>query len=164
MNTAYLGIGSNMGERRATLRQARHQLASTPGISHLDVSSLYETEPVGGPAGQGDFLNAVIRLETSLEPLDLWQRCLQIEQAAGRTRTVKNGPRSLDLDILLYGDRCLDTGSLTIPHPRLHERRFVLVPLCDLEPQLRHPHSGKTMHELLQLLEDNGVKLISREW
>ncbi len=164
MVTAYLGIGSNMGERLATLRMARQQLAETPGIRNLAASPLYATEPIGGPPGQGPYLNAVMRLQTSLEPEALWRRCQQLERAAGRERSVPNAPRTLDLDLLLYGDRRLGTDTLTIPHPRLHERRFVLAPLCDLAPQQLHPVLGVSMLQLLRDLEGNGVERLREDW
>ena len=164
MGTAYLGIGSNMGDRLATLRWARRRLAEIPGVTQLAASSLYATEPVGGPPGQAAFLNAVLQLETTLDPAGLWRQCERIEQEAGRARTIRNGPRTLDLDLLLFGDRCLQDADLTLPHPRLHLRRFVLVPLCDLAPRLIHPLLGRSMQELLEKLAGNGVERLRKDW
>lgn len=164
MVTAYLGIGANLGDCLATLQWARQQLQDTPQLCLTGCSSLYETDPVGGPADQALYLNAVMQFETNLEPLALLQRCHQIELAAGRERQIVNGPRTLDIDLLLYGDLCSATQHLTLPHPRMHERRFVLVPMCDIAPQTVHPQFGKTVQELLSDLDGNGVKLLSKEW
>ena len=164
MSTAYLGIGSNLGERLTLLREARRKLEAAQGVTLLRSSPLYETEPLGGPTGQGPFFNAVLELRSTLNAETLLQRCQQIEAAAGRERLVHHGPRTLDLDLLLYDDQCRDTPELTLPHPRLHQRRFVLVPLCDLSPQLEHPQLGISMSTLLSRLQGNGVTLFQKEW
>jgi len=128
MVTAYVALGSNQGDRRAHLRSA---VAGLPGVQR--VSGIYETDPVGGPA-QEPFLNCVVELETSLGPHELLARCQQLEEAADRVRDVRWGPRTLDIDILLYDDVEVATHDLHIPHPRMAERRFVLRPLADLAP------------------------------
>jgi 2-amino-4-hydroxy-6-hydroxymethyldihydropteridine diphosphokinase len=124
---AYLGLGSNLGDRRAHLRAA---VAALPDVAA--VSPVYETEPVGGPAGQQPYLNVVVALETELTPRDLLDLGHQLEQAAGRVRTEPDGPRTLDVDVLLVGDLSVREPDLVVPHPRMWERRFVLAPLADL--------------------------------
>jgi 2-amino-4-hydroxy-6-hydroxymethyldihydropteridine diphosphokinase len=132
---AYLALGSNMGDRRATLVRA---IQSTPGV--LRVSGCYETEAIGGPSGQSPHLNAIIEVQTSLDPFALLAHCHRLEQQAGRVRRVRNGPRSLDVDVLLFGDLTIVSDTLTIPHPRMYERRFVLAPLSDLVPDRCPPN------------------------
>ena len=146
-----------MGHREGLLRQALDLLAG-PGLRLLRISNLYETEPVG-LAGQPWFLNLVAEFETDLPPLELLQRAQQAELALGRTRTIPNGPRTVDIDILLYGPLVMETEALTIPHPRYHERRFVLAPLAELKPQLRDPRTGTTVEELLHGLQGQAVTL-----
>lgn len=131
---AYLGLGSNLGDREAHLREAVASLV--PLDEAVEVSPLYETEPVGGPPGQGPFLNCVVRLHTSLGPRDLLEVARRLEDRAGRVRTVRNGPRTLDVDVLLVDDLAYEDTELTVPHPRMHERAFVLAPLEDLDPGL----------------------------
>jgi dihydroneopterin aldolase / 2-amino-4-hydroxy-6-hydroxymethyldihydropteridine diphosphokinase len=128
---AFLALGSNVGDRRATLINA---IRSTP--ERTNVSNCYETEAIGGPGGQTPHLNVIIELQTRLDPFALLAHCQRLERAAGRIRTVKDGPRTLDVDVLLYGDVDMKSGELTIPHPRMFERRFVLTPLADLAPEL----------------------------
>jgi 2-amino-4-hydroxy-6-hydroxymethyldihydropteridine diphosphokinase len=130
---AYLGIGSNLGDRLAYLQLAVDELASTLGVEVVGVSPVYETDPVGGP-DQPDFLNAVVALDTDLTPRDLLAVAQRIEAAAERIRTVRWGPRTLDVDVLLVGDERIDDPDLVVPHPRLAERAFVVVPLADLDP------------------------------
>ena len=124
---AYLGLGSNLGDRRAALRTA---IAALPHV--VAVSPVYETQPVGGPAGQSPYLNLVVELETELTPRDLLELAHRLEDAAGRVRTEPNGPRTLDVDVLLVGDLAVHEPDLVIPHPRMWQRRFVLAPLSDL--------------------------------
>jgi 2-amino-4-hydroxy-6-hydroxymethyldihydropteridine diphosphokinase len=131
LTRAFLGVGSNQGDRWRALRDA---VASLPDV--VAVSPVYETEPVGGPAGQGQYLNCVVELETALTPRRLLGICHRLESAADRIRTERWGPRTLDVDILLVGDMVIDQPDLQIPHPRLRERRFVLEPLRDLAPEL----------------------------
>jgi len=129
--TAYLGLGSNVGDRLAMLQQAVDMLGERPGIHVLRSSRVYETQPVGGP-GQPDYLNAVLELETDLTARALLDACLEVETAMGRVRDVRWGPRSIDIDLLTFGDLALEEPGLIVPHPRMHERGFVLVPLMEL--------------------------------
>jgi 2-amino-4-hydroxy-6-hydroxymethyldihydropteridine diphosphokinase len=131
---AFIGLGSNLGDRLAALRQAVAQLKEGGDVTA--VSPLYETEPVGGPEDQGAFLNIVVELATSDSPRQLLARCQALEEAAHRVRTVRFGPRTLDADVLLVGDLVVDDPDLVVPHPRMWERRFVLAPLADLAPHL----------------------------
>ena len=153
MATAYIGLGSNLGDRMTMLRTAIQRLETLGGIA--GVSSLYETEPVGYLA-QPSFLNAVVALDTAQAPADLLGALLGIERDLGRVRSFPNAPRTLDLDLLLVDDVILDTPELSLPHPRLHERAFVLVPLAEIAPELVLPGTGKTMQELLRTLPDQG--------
>lgn len=130
MAIAYLAFGSNLGDRRALIRTAVEKL-NTGGVRVLQMSSIIETDPVGGPP-QGLFLNAVARVQTDLAPSDLLATCLRIEDSLGRVRTVKDGPRTIDIDILLYEDQNIKTETLLIPHPRMKERDFVMRPLREL--------------------------------
>lgn len=134
MSIAYLGLGSNLGDRGGNIAKAA-ALLQEKGTTLLKISSIVETDPVGGPA-QDKFLNAVIKVETTLSPLELLNHCHAIEQKLGRVRTVANGPRTIDVDILLYDRLVLDTPLLKIPHPRMSERAFVLGPLKEIEPDL----------------------------
>jgi 2-amino-4-hydroxy-6-hydroxymethyldihydropteridine diphosphokinase len=139
---AYAGLGSNLGNRERTLRAAVDALAAEEGIEVLAVSTLRETEPVG-VGEQPSFLNGVVALDTTLGPRELLDRLLAVEQRFGRVRVPgEHGPRTLDLDLLLYGDEQIDEPGLTVPHPRLHERRFVLEPLGELVPGLIVPGCG----------------------
>ena len=147
MKTVYLALGSNMGNRESNLRAAILSF-STAGITVLRESPVYETEPVGF-ADQRWFLNMVVESETTLFPMQLLTRIGKIERALGRVRTVPNGPRTIDIDILLYANAVVRTPRLEIPHPRMHERRFVLAPLADLAPALRHPVLRQTVRQLL---------------
>jgi 2-amino-4-hydroxy-6-hydroxymethyldihydropteridine diphosphokinase len=131
---AFIGLGSNLGDRRALLRQAVEALRAKDDV--VGVSPLYETEPVGGPEGQGSYLNLVVELSTSDTPRGLLERCRALEAAAGRVRTVRWGPRTLDADVLWVEGWHVDEGDLTVPHPRLWQRRFVVQPLADLAPDL----------------------------
>jgi 2-amino-4-hydroxy-6-hydroxymethyldihydropteridine diphosphokinase len=142
MHTAYIGIGSNLGERESTIRDALALLAADPDLEVEAVSSIRETDPVG-MVDQPRFLNAAIRLATDLAPYPLLERLLAVEQQLGRVRTGERyGPRTIDLDLLLYGDEIVDEPGLRVPHPRLAERRFVLEPLAELDPGLVVPGLG----------------------
>jgi 2-amino-4-hydroxy-6-hydroxymethyldihydropteridine diphosphokinase len=147
-----LGLGSNLGDRQRNLERALEALEPR-AIAVLERSSFYLTEPVGGPP-QDWFVNAAARVETTLAPEDLLRACLAVEQGMGRVRGERNGPRTLDIDILFYGRLVLETPGLRLPHPRLHERRFVLVPLLELAPQLRHPVLDLSVAELLERCPD----------
>jgi len=161
MNEVYLSLGSNLGDRKAQLQEAVRLLQTNPSISNIKMSSIYETAPVGY-LNQDAFLNLVIRLETSLSPLELLDICQEIEQALHRERLVRWGPRTVDLDVLLYGQEQLATERLTIPHPRMYERAFVLVPLQELMPSLILPedlemqevHVWKTYNDVNTFLRD----------
>jgi len=145
---AYIGLGSNLGEREATLRRALELLAAEPEIEVVAVSRLRETDPVGY-ADQPRFLNGAAALETDLEPRELLERLLAVERALGRERSgPRFGPRTVDLDLLVYSDRTVDEPGLTVPHPRLTERRFALEPLAELDPELTLP-DGRGVRELL---------------
>jgi 2-amino-4-hydroxy-6-hydroxymethyldihydropteridine diphosphokinase len=132
MTRAFLGLGSNLGDRERFLREAVASL----GSAVRRVSPVYETEPVGGPPGQGPYLNVVVEIDTDLSPRELLAVCHRLEAAAGRVRAERWGPRTLDVDILLVDGVTVDEEDLTIPHPRMWERRFVLAPLSDLAPEL----------------------------
>lgn len=160
MATAYLGLGSNLGERERHLDGAVAQLGALPGTESLRVSSYHETAPVGGPAGQGPFLNAAAELVTTLSPRELLLELMRIERIAGRDRlneAERWGPRTLDVDLLLYDARLIDQPGLMVPHPRMHERRFVLAPLCEIAPDATHPYLHKTVREMLETLEEVGT-------
>ena len=131
---AFIGLGSNLGDRRAQLRRAVEELSAAGDVT--GVSPLYETEPVGGPEGQGPYLNLVVALSTTDTPRRLLERCRALEAAAGRVRTVRWGPRTLDADVLWVEGWQVDEEDLVVPHPRLWERRFVVRPLADLAPDL----------------------------
>ena len=151
----YSALGSNVGDRAAMLARAVAEM-NRAGLRVRRQSSLYETEPVGGPP-QPWFLNAVVEAETDLSSERVLQALQQIEQEMGRQRTIPCGPRTLDLDILLDGDRVIRGGELEIPHPRLAQRRFVLAPLAELAPALMHPLLRKTVAELLAEISDGGL-------
>jgi 2-amino-4-hydroxy-6-hydroxymethyldihydropteridine diphosphokinase len=147
MNTAYLLIGGNLGDRAAYLQQAIKQIEALCG--HITrTSSIYETAAWGN-TNQPAFYNQAIQLTTSLPPETLLEQLLAIEIEMGRVRTQKYGPRTIDLDILMIDDKVLDTNTLTIPHPQLHNRRFALLPLAEIAPSLHHPILDKTVSELL---------------
>ncbi|HKB06325.1 MAG TPA: 2-amino-4-hydroxy-6-hydroxymethyldihydropteridine diphosphokinase, partial [Gemmataceae bacterium] len=152
MPRVYLALGSNLGDRQFFLDQAVLRLRAVPGLTVRRVSQYYETAPVGGPAGSGAYLNAVAEAETSLLPEAVLQTLLEIERGFGRIRTEPNAPRTLDLDLILYGDLVHSDPDPVVPHPRFHERRFVLQPLADLAPDARHPILKKTVRELLGAL------------
>jgi 2-amino-4-hydroxy-6-hydroxymethyldihydropteridine diphosphokinase len=133
---AYLGIGSNLGERLTYLQLAVDELAAADGVTVVGVSPVYETAPVGGPE-QPDYLNAVVAVDTALTPHELLRVAHGIEADAERVRTVRWGPRTLDVDVLLVGDERVDDPDLVVPHPRMAERAFVVVPLADLDPAWR---------------------------
>lgn len=158
---AYIGLGSNKGDKRANCQKALDLLSSAGRV--LAVSSFYCTEPVGY-RDQEMFINAAAAVETELTPGALLTECLRIEERLGRIRELRWGPRTLDLDILLYGDRVVDGPDLTIPHPRLALRRFALVPLAEIAPEAVHPVLKKTVKDLLHELKDpHGVVKCGQE-
>jgi len=161
---AFIGLGSNLGDREASLRQALEHLAQTPETTVVRASSLYDTEPVG-VEDQPHFLNAVAQLETQLTPRQLLWNLMLIERRLGRVRSQRWGPRTIDLDLLLFDDMIIEEDDLQLPHPEMTKRSFVLVPLVELEPLLLHPVTGETMLALLQRLGARPlVKHGSRLW
>jgi len=154
---AYLGLGSNLGDREALLRAAIMALDATPGVRVTSISSLYETPP-WGPVPQGPYLNACVALETTLSPRQLLTLCLAIERDHGRERAIRWGPRTLDMDVLLYGDESIDEEGLIVPHPRMAERAFVLVPLAEIAPDLRI--GGRAIREMLGGVETDDIRKI----
>jgi 2-amino-4-hydroxy-6-hydroxymethyldihydropteridine diphosphokinase len=151
---ACIGLGSNLGDRRATLEGAIAALARTTGVHVQKVSSFHETEPEGGPPGQGKYLNAAALIETNLDAHGLLGVLQQIEARFGRVRIVRWGERTLDLDLLLFADQIISTLELTIPHPRLRVRRFVLEPLAEVAPESVDPVSKRTIADLLAAIEE----------
>jgi 2-amino-4-hydroxy-6-hydroxymethyldihydropteridine diphosphokinase len=156
LKTAFLGLGSNLGDREANLREAVQRLEAAE-IRVLRRSSLYETAPQD-LLDQPWFLNAVVELETSLFPLQLLASIRHIERDMGRRRITPKGPRNIDIDILFYGRTVIATAELEVPHPRMAQRRFVLEPLAEIAPEFRHPLTGKTASEMLAKLEPQGVR------
>ena len=153
MELAYVALGSNLGDRGAHLEAALAALRSTEGIEVVAVSRTFETDPVGPPP-QGPYLNAAARLRTTLSPRALLERLLAIEAERGRERgAVRNAARTLDLDLLFFADLRVDEPGLTLPHPRLHQRPFVLDPLCEIAPDLVHPVLVETIASLSRRVE-----------
>jgi len=153
LKTVYLSLGSNLGDREANLRAALQRL------SPVRQSPIYETEPIDY-LDQGWFLNMVVELHTELFPRQLLTRVQKIERELGRVRGVPKGPRTLDIDILLYGNAVVRTPDLEVPHPRMNDRRFVLQPLADLAPDLRHPVTKRTIREMLAVAPPAVVRLL----
>ncbi|MCG7346248.1 2-amino-4-hydroxy-6-hydroxymethyldihydropteridine diphosphokinase [Sporosarcina sp. ACRSL] len=154
MNTAYISLGSNIEDRLQHLTEAIHALHSHQQIEVTKVSSIYETAPVGY-TDQADFLNLAVCVKTSLNPYELLAACQDIENGLGRVREVRWGPRTVDLDILLYNNDNIEAENLIVPHPRMGERAFVLVPLLEIAPTIEHPVSGTPF----SVADENGVVL-----
>ena len=150
--TAYIALGANLGDRRATMLRAIDLLKTTDDIEVLHVSSFIENPAVGGPPDSPAFFNGVAKVETSLSPEPLLDRLLEIEHELGRIRREKWEPRAIDLDVILYGDQVVKIDRLTIPHPLMHERRFVLQPLAEIAPDAMHPVLKLTAQQLLERL------------
>lgn len=161
MKNVYIGLGSNLGDRAENLHAARERLEAS-GVRIRRGSSLYETEP-RGMLDQPWFLNQVIEAETTLYPRQLLARLLTIEREMGRLRMTPNGPRTIDLDILLFGNAVIHAAGLEIPHPRMAERRFVLEPLAELAPGLRPPRGRRTVREMLADVMDQPVRRFAGE-
>lgn len=157
MNEAYISIGSNIGDRHVYLEGATQALNERMDTSVVKLSSVYETAPVGY-TDQADFLNIVIFIRTELSAADLLVACQEIEQALGRERTIRWGPRTVDLDILLYNEDQIETETLIVPHPRMAERAFVLIPLVEIAPEVVNPVSGR-LYSTEAAIDDEGVHI-----
>ncbi len=152
---AFIGAGANLGEPVRQIRQAKDALQKSPGVRLGAVSSLYRTQPVG-PIAQPPFINAVFSLECGMGPQELLALLLDVEQKMGRVRGERWGPRVIDLDLLFYGESIISGQGLEVPHPRLHERRFVLTPLVEIAPDIIHPILKKSAFDLLAALPAEG--------
>jgi 2-amino-4-hydroxy-6-hydroxymethyldihydropteridine diphosphokinase len=152
MTKVYAGLGSNLGNKRENIIKAIDRLDACEGICVKEKSAFFNTTPVGGPL-QPDYVNCAIGMETEIEPQVLLEEFKKIEIGLGRKPGVRWGPRVVDLDILLYGNRIVDEHNLKIPHERMHERAFVLEPLCEISPDIKHPVSGISISELLEKLK-----------
>jgi 2-amino-4-hydroxy-6-hydroxymethyldihydropteridine diphosphokinase len=162
VHEAYLSVGSNLGDRLRNCRQGIDLLCADGAVALLARSPFYESAPVDNLA-QGWFINAALKIRTDLSPLALLVRLQAVQNAAGRKAGgVRFGPRVLDLDIIFFEDRIMDTPILTIPHPRMHKRRFVLQPMCDIDPLVMHPVLGRSVQSLLNELKDDAQAL--RPW
>ncbi len=156
--TAYIGLGSNLGDRSKNLFGAIDRLSRIGTV--LAASAIYETKPWGIEGYQPRYLNQVVAVTTMLDPLEVVTELLGIEHSLGRTRQEKNAPRTLDLDLLLHGETIVDASGVSVPHPRLHERAFVLVPLAEIAPDLAHPVLHRTIFELAEDTDRSGVSLM----
>ena len=155
MVQAYLGLGSNIGDRKQQLLKAIDLIGNIKGIKVTKQSSIYETAPIGYP-DQPNFLNLCLEIETELSPQQLLKHCLDIEQQLHRVREIRWGPRTLDIDILLYSDDIIETDNLSVPHPRMQERAFVLIPLNDIASDKKDPRLNQKIHDLV--FPDDTVK------
>lgn len=163
--TAVIALGGNLGDVEAGFRAAREALAALPQTRLLDSSLLYTSKPIG-PPGQPDYLNAAVTLDTRLEPLELLERMQRIEENHGRVRGERWGPRTLDLDLIDYDGLCMETERLTLPHPHMHERMFVLQPLSEILPQWKHPRLQCSITTLKGILLQQGEEGLAegRTW
>mgnify|MGYP003550165928 FL=1 len=162
-SVAYISLGSNLDDRLSYLKGAIAELHKDERISIDKISSIYETDPVGY-TNQGNFLNIVVKLETDYEVEQLLQKCLQIELELGRERKIRWGPRTIDLDILLYNQDNIETDDLSVPHPRMHERAFVIIPLLEIEPNIELPAMELPLQKVLEHIPDKeGVRLWKRK-
>ncbi len=158
-----LSLGSNLGDRAGHLAAAARRLAASDGITVLAASSIYETAPLGVTDRQPDYLNQVLVLETELPPEELLQVCQNLEQERGRTSSHRPlSPRTLDIDLIVHGALVTASPSLILPHPRYHQRRFVLLPLAQVQPDFRDPLSGRTIGELLDACEDHSSVVLQK--
>lgn len=157
LRRAALGLGSNLGDRLEMLQNAVTTLLASPVVQAVAISPVYETEPVGGPSGQTPYLNAVLVVETTAQARLLLERALSTEDAYGRTREERWAPRTLDIDLLAYGSRVYDDPECTIPHPRVHERAFMLAPWADIDPDFTVPGHG-AVRDLLAKTDTTGVR------
>ena len=148
-NTAYIGLGGNLGDRAGTIIKALTMLDNVTGVTVGLVSQMIETEPVGGPKGQGNYLNNAAQLHCRITAEQLLCEMQKVEDRLGRVRQQKWGPRTIDLDLLLFGEEIIDNSLLKVPHPLMHQRRFVLKPLVEIAPNVIHPVLNKKIHELL---------------
>jgi 2-amino-4-hydroxy-6-hydroxymethyldihydropteridine diphosphokinase len=163
--TTYLGLGGNLGDPLAAFCRTRQKLSAHPAIRDCRSSPLYQTPPVGGPADQPDYLNAALIFKTDLAAAELLTLCLTLEQAEGRERKEHWGARTLDIDLLLFGEQQITENGLEVPHPRLMERQFVLLPLVALTPALQHPVSGVGMQRQLEMLPHiENIKILQLDW
>ena len=153
MNEVYISIGSNIEDRAQHLKDAIQALHTYGDVTVVATSSIYETAPVGY-TDQADFLNVVIHVQTELDPIQLLTTCQQIEQEQGRVRDIRWGPRTVDLDILLYNEENIEMDNLIVPHPRMHERAFVLIPLLEIAPKVIHPVTGKQYSQEAAVMDD----------
>ena len=153
MERAFIGLGSNIGDRLAFLRAAVHELAKLPGTSIQRLSSIYETEPVG-KKDQAFFLNMVVEVQTELDAVRLHLACKEIERRIGRTASVRWGPREIDLDLLYFGGECISRNELRVPHPEIAHRRFVLVPMTEVAAEFVDPARSSSIKDLLELCTD----------
>ena len=159
-HVVYISVGSNLGHKLENCRTGIAALTNSAQVRLIDQSPVYRTEPVDYQ-DQDWFVNYAVKIRTGLEPLDLLKLIHSIEHTAGRVRdSIRFGPRTLDLDIILFDDLVLEESNLTIPHPRMHKRRFVLKPICDIDPDINHPVLQQTMRSLLTNLDDAGQRII----
>lgn len=162
---AFLALGGNLADPQQAFQKACRALAEHPQITLMQASSLYRTPAVGGPSGQPDYLNAVIEISTELTPEQLLTLCQALEAAAGRSREIRWAPRTLDIDLLLFADLIIDTADLTLPHPRLQERQFVLLPLVEIAAGLQHPQLATSVSTLLENLPAvAGIVRLTGKW